>query len=105
MKAFCCVAIAVSLALPCLAEDRDYTCFQSYSPYMPEIDSGADVAIVYGSPEFAERAALWREKGYVVSYMTGIAWAGGRAGCCADCGGGRAEIRHGNPSGTVRAGV
>jgi len=71
-----CVFFAAALALPYFAEDRDYTCFQSYSPYMPEIDTGADVAIVYGSHEFAQRAGLWREKGYTVSYMTGIAWGG-----------------------------
>lgn len=70
------IAAAVLFALPCVGEVRDYTCFQSHAPYAPRIDSGADVAVVYSSGNFAERAALWREKGYVVSFMTGIAWGG-----------------------------
>jgi hypothetical protein len=54
---------------------RDDTCFQVYAPYSPEIDIGSDVAIVYGvNSTFASRVAQWREKGYAVSMMTGIAW-------------------------------
>ena len=54
---------------------RDYTCFQVYAPYSPEIDIGSDVAVVYGvGSTFAERAAVWRSKGYNVAMMTGIAW-------------------------------
>jgi len=59
------------------AEPRDFTTFQTGSPYSPAIDIASDVAIVYGSgPGFAERAAAWRERGYAVSLMTGISWGG-----------------------------
>lgn len=60
------------------AQDRaslDRTCFQEAGPYTPEVDVASDVAIVYGvGDDFAGRAAVWRDKGYVVSLMTGIAW-------------------------------
>ena len=57
--------------------ERDFTCFQTVSQYLPELDIGSDVAIVYGvDGSFSDRVALWREKGYTASMMTGIAWGG-----------------------------
>lgn len=60
------------------------TAFQTSSPWMPEIDVRADVAIVYGvhgNPTdgrqeltFEERVESWRERGYNTHFMTGIAW-------------------------------
>ncbi|HQE93910.1 MAG TPA: hypothetical protein PLH19_14400 [Anaerolineae bacterium] len=39
--------------------------FQEAAPYLPQIDSRADVAIVYGlDPGFEERFARWKEAGY-----------------------------------------
>ncbi|MBX7258295.1 MAG: hypothetical protein K1Y02_18170, partial [Candidatus Hydrogenedentes bacterium] len=74
---FVCAAGVVS-GWPCAVAQtplRDYTCFQVYAPYSPEIDAASDVAIVYGVGDtFAERASVWRSKGYNVSMMTGIAW-------------------------------
>lgn len=56
---------------------RDLTCFQTGGGYAPEVDIASDVAIVYGGgPDFAERAAGWRNNAYTVSLMTGIAWGG-----------------------------
>jgi len=53
------------------------TCFQVSPGYRPELDIGSDMAIVYGTGEtFAERADSWREQGYTISLMTGIAWGG-----------------------------
>ena len=55
------------------SEER--TAFQEASPYFPETDSRADVAIVYGlDPTFEERVARWREAGYRIHVMTGVAW-------------------------------
>ena len=55
----------------------DRTCFQTASQYLPEVDIGSDLAIVYGvDGSFKDRVALWREKGYAVGMMTGIAWGG-----------------------------
>ncbi|KPL13098.1 hypothetical protein AMJ85_00365 [candidate division BRC1 bacterium SM23_51] len=57
------------------AEER--TCFQAASPYRPEIDIQADVAIVYGhGRSLAERAEQWRRRDYVIHFMTGVAWGG-----------------------------
>ncbi len=56
---------------------RDYTGFQSAAGYSPELDIGSDVAMVYASgPGFAGVADGWREHGYTISMMTGIAWGG-----------------------------
>ncbi len=58
-------------------EERDYTCFQTASPYRQELDIGSDMAIVYGmGGNFAERLEGWREQGYAVGMMTGISWGG-----------------------------
>ena len=55
------------------------TSFQTASPWKPELDVCADVAIIYGcsdTPEmsFEERVKSWKEKGYKTHFMTGIAW-------------------------------
>jgi len=72
--------VALSAVFPSAGAEEhgpDATCFQSGASYSPELDFGSDLAIVYGcGPDFAERAQRWREKGYNVSMMTGIAWGG-----------------------------
>ncbi len=55
------------------------TTFQTSNPWKPATDVRADVAIVYGTRDrtgltFEQRIQSWREKGYVVHFMTGIAW-------------------------------
>ena len=51
------------------------TCFQTAAPYADDLAVQADVAIVYGADEsFAARAASWRERGYGIHLMTGVAW-------------------------------
>ncbi|MBI4557488.1 MAG: hypothetical protein HY706_07895, partial [Candidatus Hydrogenedentes bacterium] len=56
---------------------EDVTTFQIYPGYAPEVDIGTDEAIVYGvNDSFAARLKSWRDRGYVVSMMTGIAWGG-----------------------------
>lgn len=65
---------------------QEKTCFQTGSPWMPEIDIRSDVAIVYGingnpsdtHPEnsFIGRLKSWRAHGYDTHFMTGIAWGG-----------------------------
>ena len=65
---------------------REKTAFQTSSSWKPVIDVRADVAIVYGvggnpsdrsrrSP-LEDRVQSWRDKGYTVHFMTGIAWGG-----------------------------
>ncbi|MBI3118339.1 MAG: hypothetical protein HYZ00_06620 [Candidatus Hydrogenedentes bacterium] len=53
---------------------RDWTVFQEAEGFQPEVDFGSDVAIVYGTHNFEARVQGWREHGYGVSMMTGIAW-------------------------------
>jgi hypothetical protein len=55
------------------------TAFQTSSPWMPEIDVRSDIAIVYGTGDrpgmtFEQRVKSWRDHGYQVNFMTGIAW-------------------------------
>jgi len=75
-----CSVLALALVAQSASADQDgqdHTCFQSPSGYRAKIDIATDVAIVYGvGHDFAERAASWREQGYAVSLMTGIAWGG-----------------------------
>ncbi|NDV68119.1 hypothetical protein [Dysgonomonas sp. 25] len=64
--------------------ENEKTVFQTSREWRPTIDNRADVAIVYGvggNPSdkseripFEERVKSWRERGYTVHFMTGIAW-------------------------------
>lgn len=51
------------------------TCFQTSQPWSERGDLGSDVAIAYGiGPNLPERMQTWREHGYRVHVMTGVAW-------------------------------
>ncbi|HNR31043.1 MAG TPA: hypothetical protein PKI11_09150, partial [Candidatus Hydrogenedentes bacterium] len=58
-----CVGVIALLALTAdsahgQTPERDYTCFQTASPYTRELDIASDMAVVYGvGGNFAERAA------------------------------------------------
>jgi len=55
--------------------EEERTCFQESGDYQPAIDSKADVAIVYGlNPTFEARLEHWRQNGYRIHVMTGVAW-------------------------------
>jgi hypothetical protein len=72
------IACAQSAQEPSLSNSPagpDITSFQTHSAYAAEIDIGSDTAILYGvDNSFPTRAEGWREQGYGVSLMTGIAW-------------------------------
>ena len=54
---------------------EELTCFQASGPLNPYVDIGQDIAIVYGvDPGMPERVKKYKERGYVVHLMTGIAW-------------------------------
>ena len=58
---------------------RQKTALQTSSPWIPQIDVRSDVAIVYGTNDrpgdtFEQRVQSWRDKGYKIAFMTGIAW-------------------------------
>src|SRR5690242_984607 len=51
------------------------TCFQTGKPWTPQGDLRSDVAIVYGiDTNLPARIDTWREHGYRIHVMTGVAW-------------------------------
>lgn len=58
---------------------KEKTAFQTAIPWIPQIDVRSDIAIVYGAGDqpgitFEQRVKSWRDRGYQVDFMTGIAW-------------------------------
>src|SRR5579872_5058641 len=54
---------------------RDRTLFQEGMARDPRFDLHTDAAVVYGTDEtLPARVASWRERGYHVHLMTGLAW-------------------------------
>ena len=57
------------------AEER--LTFQSGDPWTPRINLNADAAMVYGiGPKLRGLVTSWRDRGYTVDLMTGVAWGG-----------------------------
>lgn len=55
--------------------EEELTGYQESAPLIPETDFGQDFVCVYGiDPGMPERVKKFRERGYVVHLMTGIAW-------------------------------
>ena len=51
------------------------TCYQSGSPLTPDHDNSVDFVLVYRLEETTfERINAFREKGYIIHFMTGISW-------------------------------
>ncbi len=49
--------------------------FQTGAAWHPRLNVDADVAMVYGvTPTTAERMKSWRDHGYAINLMTGVAW-------------------------------
>ena len=54
---------------------NERTVFQTSRPYAERIDTRGNVAIVYGIDErMPARIKSWRDKGYTIHLMTGVAW-------------------------------
>ena len=58
---------------------REKTTFQTSGQWKPVTDIRSDAAMVYGVNDnprypFSERVKSWRDHGYTVHFMTGIAW-------------------------------
>lgn len=75
------------LCLPgtaCYSKDNVKTTFQSSQEWRPTIDNRADAVMVYGiggnpsdrtsAKSFESRVRSWKDRGYIIHYMTGIAW-------------------------------
>src|SRR5260370_15582083 len=49
--------------------------FQTSGPWSPRTNLNADVAMVYGiGPRMPPNIETWRQHGYTVHVMTGVAW-------------------------------
>lgn len=56
-------------------QNRERTCFQTAAPYNPRVDIRSDVALVYGfQGNVNQRIEGWRQHGYRIHFMTGVAW-------------------------------
>jgi len=63
------------VALPSVVPAGHRTCFQTASRYDDRLDIASDIAIVYGVNEsLPQRIKGWRDAGYSIHLMTGIAW-------------------------------
>jgi len=63
------------LTAPAVRQEDERLSFQTSGPWSPRVDLNADVALVYGiGPAVPRRLADWRDHGYRVHVMTGIAW-------------------------------
>jgi hypothetical protein len=78
------LAIAGANAQTHTPAGREKTTFQTSREWRPTIDNRADAVMVYGvggNPSdrsrrvpFEDRVKSWRDRGYTVHFMTGIAW-------------------------------
>src|SRR5690349_23885838 len=75
-NALSCILVFNLICAAATAQEK--TAFQVAAPWNPAFDVRSDVAIVYGVNDaggnFEERVKGWRDKGYQVHFMTGIAW-------------------------------
>lgn len=72
----CFSVVAADQSVPVDPRQKlERTCFQTSQPWSERGDLGSDVAIAYGiGPTLPERMKTWREHGYRVHVMTGVAW-------------------------------
>src|SRR6187397_456455 len=86
MPAFALAALpAFALAQPTTApaasavvdrpQSEERLSFQTEAGYRPRVHLNADVAMVYGiDKSLPDRIKTWRDKGYTIHVMTGVAW-------------------------------
>ena len=84
MAAFPILLASLVSAQGLMADDNVKTTFQTSREWRPTIDNRADAVMVYGvggnpsdregNRNFENRVKSWRDRGYTVHFMTGIAW-------------------------------
>ena len=85
IKRFAFSLLALLPTLPLFSDDGEKTTFQTAAHWKPATDVRADVVMVYGTTDshnpttgevepFEMRVQSWRDRGYRVHFMTGIAW-------------------------------
>src|ERR1051325_4018196 len=72
-------ALAVAETISPILHDPEQvlerTCFQTGKSWSPQTDLRSDVAIVYGiDTNLPARIESWRDQGYHIHVMTGVAW-------------------------------
>jgi len=78
----CCLALGLGLPARGGADifsepqqSLERTCFQTHAPWQEDCDLRSDVAIVYGfDSTLKQRIQSWRDHGYRIHLMTGVAW-------------------------------
>ena len=64
--------------IPVVSGNKEKTAFQVAATWDSAYDVRSDIAIVYGvndaGGQFAKRVKAWKDRGYEVHFMTGIAW-------------------------------
>ena len=76
--------LATGISVSAQTKDNVKTTFQTSREWKPSIDNRADAVMVYGvggNPSdksrklsFEDRVKSWKERGYIIHFMTGIAW-------------------------------
>src|SRR5438094_136309 len=78
VSAGCAASAGVAAPVGALADrpqSEERLSFQAEDPYRPRVHLNADVAMVYGIDKtLPQRIKGWRDKGYIVHVMTGVAW-------------------------------
>lgn len=73
-----CLACAQTLPPPFpfdSAQDQERTCFQTSQAWSPQGNLRSDIALVYGiDKSLPDRLKTWKDRGYRVHLMTGVAW-------------------------------
>ena len=74
------IAAAAVLAVASIASAQStpasdpHLSFQTKSAWDPRINVDADVAMVYEDADVKQHMKTWRDHGYTINYMTGVAW-------------------------------
>lgn len=56
-------------------QQEERTSFQTAGPWDPKVDIKSDVAMIYGfHGDVDGRVRGWRDHGYIIQFMTGVAW-------------------------------
>ncbi len=69
------VLLADDRVPPAPGQGQERTSFQTAAKWDPMLQLPADVAMCYGvGPDIGERIRQWKDRGYLIHVMTGVAW-------------------------------
>ncbi len=71
----CCLLLCITNVQSQAISIKEKTSFQEQRPFSEKFDIRSDIAMVYGmDSSFNDRVKGYKDKGYNVQFMTGIAW-------------------------------